>query len=206
MFELFILGKVGDSVSKISLELLLCYRPASSIGQELTMGVTSAAKFIDSNYTRDLRKWSPLCVWRHNGPLGARLCPERHLLLPDSICSHCKRRAMILCMPTQPILESVIKCELVPNIYLTAYFFWPLWVHCDSLNPLKSGHQNGTRHARDLLGEILVKQNGKWIKETDRWMSLSSMPEPYRGEKEGKIWGKMSLRFQYSSQEVQQGP
>ena len=37
-------------------------------------------------------------------------------------------------------------------------------------------------------------------------MSLSSMPEPYRGEKEGKIWGKMSLRFQYSSQEVQQGP
>jgi len=117
-----------------------CYASSYSIGQNLVMGVTSTAKFIDSNYTRDLRKWSLLCVWRHNGPLGARLCPERHLLLPDPICSHCKRRAMILCMPTQPILESVIKCELVPNIYLTAYFFWPLWVHCDSLNPLKTGH------------------------------------------------------------------
>ena len=55
MFELFILGKVGDSVSKISLELS-CYDSSYSIGQKLVMGVTSTAKFIDSNYTRDLRK------------------------------------------------------------------------------------------------------------------------------------------------------
>ena len=185
---------------RFSLELS-CYDSSYSIGEELIMGVTSTAKCIDSNYTWDLRKWSLLWVWRHNGPLGARFCPECHLLLPDPMCSHYKRRAMILCMPVQPILESVIKCELVPDIYLTAYFLWPLQVHCDTLNSLKSGHQNGTRYARDLLGGTPVEQNGKWIKETDRSMSLSSMHQPYRGEKEGKIWGKMSLRFQYSSKE-----
>ena len=168
------------------------------------MDVTSTAKFIDSNYTWDLRKWPLLWVWRHNGPLGARLCPECHLLLPDPICSHSKRRADIMYADSAHF-RVCYEVWASPK-YLTAYFLWPLWVHCDSLNPLKSGHQNGTRRARDLLGEIPVKQDGKWIKETDRTMSVSSMPEPYKGEKEGKIWGKMSLRFQYSSKEVQQAP